>query len=458
MEEDFLSGDSETSGVSYPQDYSLNTLSFLSASGQRIELKKLLVSMSYYEDIFSFATSGSITLTDAQGFLESLQLTGNEFIEINFGKTKGGNNTEDQIFRVYKVGDRTPSGNLNSETYTLYFCSEELLLSEQLKISKSFKGKKISVMVKSILTDYLKVQSTKIKEVEETTGVYDFLIPRLKPFEAISWLSCYARPKTAPGADFLFFETRAGYNFRSMQSLFKDPVYATYKYQAKNIDEKDQSIQEKVTTVLDYEFGKPYDMLNEVSSGTMANQLISIDPLTRSYKVTNFDYKKFKSQSTSLNSGSVGNNYENRLGKPANELYESVIKVAIGNSNQTSIPYIKQAEAGVGKDIFIETYVPNRTAQIALSNYTTMKVSIPGDPGIAAGRVINFNLMTLKPSNETRDLDKFYSGKYLVTAVRHMIDVPNKYLTILELAKDSAPTTPMNVNNGDPVWKAAEEA
>jgi hypothetical protein len=39
-----------------------------------------------------------------------------------------------------------------------------------------------------------------------------------------------------------------------------------------------------------------------------------------------------------------------------------------------------------------------------------------------------------------------------------MIDVPNKYKTILELAKDSSPISPMNVNNGDLVWKAAEEA
>jgi len=458
MEEDFLSGDSETSGVGYPQDYSLNTLNFLSASGQRTELKKLLVSMSYYEDLFSFVVSGEITLIDAQGFLEALQLTGNEFIEVSFGKTSGGNNTNDQIFRVYKVGDRNPSGNLNSETYTLYFCSEELLLSEQLKISKSYKGKKINVMVKSILTDYLKVEPNKIEIVEESTGVYDFLIPRLKPFEAISWLSCYARPKTSPGADFLFFQTRGGFNFRSIQTMFKDSVYADYKYQVKNLDEKEQSMQEKVLTVLDYEFGKPYDMLNEISSGTMANQLISIDPLTRSYKVTNFDYKKFKAQSTSLNPGDVGNNYKNRLGKTNNESYESAIKVVIGNSNQTSIPYIKQAESGVGKDIFIETYVPNRTAQISLANYTTMKISIPGDPGIAVGRVVNFKLMTLKPSNDSKDLDKLYSGKYLVTAVRHMIEVPNRYKTILELAKDSSPTSPMNVNNGDPVWKAAEEA
>jgi hypothetical protein len=66
-----------------------------------------------------------------------------------------------------------------------------------------------------------------------------------------------------------------------------------------------------------------------------------------------------------------------------------------------------------------------------------MKIAIPGDPGITAGRTINFNLLSLNQGN-TRELDKLYSGKYLVTAVRHIISVPDSYQTILEICKDSS--------------------
>lgn len=449
----------EAPGAYYPQDFSLKTLNFLTASGQRIELRQLLVELSYYEDIYSFSSSGYITITDAQGFIELLQLTGNEFIEINFGKVKNARNQNDQIFRVYKSSGREPSGNMNSETYTLFFCSEELMLSEQTKISKSYKGTKISSIVTDILKEQLKISSDKLSQavIEETTGVYDFLIPRMKPFEAISWLSTYARPQLTGGvgADMLFFETKLGFNFRSLQSMSRDDVYATYKYQAKNLDDKTQSFQEKTITVIDYELNKPYDVLNEINSGTIANQLISIDPLTRTFKKTNFDYEKYKSQTKSLNPGSATNSLKNRLGKTQQESYESVVKVAIGNSNQKQVPYIKQAEAGVAPDIFIETSLPNRTAQINLSNYTTLKASIPGDPGITAGRTVNFNLLTLKPSNSKKDLDKFYSGKYLVTAVRHIIETAGTYQTILELAKDSTPTNYMNIDSDSSTWKEA---
>jgi len=444
----------ESPGAYYPQDFSLKTLNFLTASGQRIEIKKLLVEMSYYEDIYSFVASGYITLVDAQGFIELMRLTGNEFIEVNFGKVKDGKNLNDQLFRVYKSSARKPSGNQNSEVYTLYFCSEELLLSEQNKISKSFKGNKISNIVNNILTDKLKVKSTKIDKIEETTGLYDFVIPNMKPFEAISWVSTYARPAAYPGADMLFFETKNGFAFRSLQSMFKDNVYATYKYEAKNIDDKTQSFQEKTITVLDYEISKPFDVLNEISSGTLSNRLISIDPLTRTFKKTDFDYEKFKTKAKSLNANGVQDTLQNRLGKKENESYDGVLKVVIGNSNQKQVSYVKEREAGVAQDIFVETYIPNRTAQISLANYTVIKATIPGDPGITAGRTINFNLLTLKPGQE-RDLDKFYSGKYLVTAVRHIIQSQGVYQTVLEIVKDSTPTAYSSINNNSSNWKAA---
>jgi hypothetical protein len=446
----------ESPGAYYPQDFSLKTLNFLTASGQRIELKKLLVEMSYYEDIYSFAVSGYITLVDAQGFVELMRITGNEFIEINFGKVKNGPNSTDQLYRVYKMGGRKPSGNMNSEVYTLYFCSEELMLSEQTKVGKSFKGAKISDMITNIVTDKLKVPSAKIGKIEETTGIYDFILPKFKPFEAISWLSTYARPKATGtlGADMLFFETKEGFNFRSLQSMFKDDIYATYKYEAKNLDDKTQSFQEKVTTVLSYEISKPYDMLNEINSGTLANRLISIDPLTRKHNVTDFDYSKFKAQAQTLNGNAPLNELTNRLGKTENTSYEGTLKLAFGNSNQQNTPYIKQ-QGGVAKDIFLEAYVPNRTAQISLANYTTLKAAIPGDPGLTAGKTVQFNLLSLKPSTSKKELDKFYSGKYLVTAVRHVITSSGAYQTIIELCKDSTPNAYENINSNSTEWKAA---
>lgn len=456
MEQNETNSVVESSGDYYPQDYYLKTLNFLSANGQKIELKKLLLDMSYYEDIYTFVVSGNITIIDAQGFIELLQLTGNEFIEIEFGKVKDAPNKNAQRFRVYKLGNRKPSGNNNSEPYTLYFCSEELMLSEQTKISKSYVGQKISDIVKDILVEKLKVKSTSIQTIEETTGMYDFVIPRMKPFEAISWVSTYARPQRyGSTADMLFFETKNGFNFRSLQSMYKDDIYTTYRYEPKNISQDNQNFQDKTTQVLNYEFNKVYDMMHDINSGAFSNRLVSIDPMTRSFNITDFDYNKNKMEK--LNPEGVLNDLQNRLGKNISQAFDGVLKVVTGNSNQTNIPYIKSKEGSTAKDISIETFVPLRTAAISLANYTSIKMSIPGDPGITAGRTINFDLYSLKPTDNLKELDKFYSGKYLVTAVRHIIQ-PNRYQTILEIAKDSSKTAYTQTDNTSPSTKEAVNA
>ena len=191
---------------------------------------------------------------------------------------------------------------------------------------------------------------------------------------------------------------------------------------------------ENVFNIIDYEFIKTYDTLEATSSGMYANRLISIDPLLRKKTVTDFNKDKLTGYS---NSGSASN----RFGKKITEMYDSSLKFAFSNSNQIVDKYIKQSESQVGKDIFIETSVPNRSAQIALSNYTVMKAIIPGDSTITAGRTVNILLYSLEfggnAENATRALDEYFSGIYLVTAVRHIIQTQGVYQTVLELAKES---------------------
>ena len=448
---------SESPGVLLPQDYYIKTMNFLTSSGQKMDLKKIMIEFSYFEDIYNFSISGYVRIEDAQGFIEQLQLTGNEYLEIDFGKVKDAPNKSDLKYRVYKIGDRQSKSN-NLERYTLFFCSDELLLSEQSKISKSYRGKKASEIVKDVLVNELKVEDSKINVIEETTGMLDLVIPRLKPFETVSWVSTYARPKSTGtvGADMLLFETKDGFNFRSLQSMFKDKVYNTYRYEEKNLDDKQQPLESKANLVLQYEIKKSFDVVQDISSGSFANKLLSIDPITRSFSTTTFDVEQFKQQAESLNSGDVINNLKNRFGEALNQAADSVLKVATGNSNQSSNPYIKEKQGGFGKDIFIETIIPQRTAQLNLANYNVVKIVVPGDPGITAGRVVTFNLMTIKPSLTKKELNPQYSGDYLVTAVRHIIrPLDGSFQTVMELAKDSSEKSPQSVNNNNPVWKDA---
>jgi hypothetical protein len=64
--------------------------------------------------------------------------------------------------------------------------------------------------------------------------------------------------------------------------------------------------------------------------------------------------------------------------------------------------------------------------------------------------------MSIKPTLTKKELNPFYSGKYLVTAVRHIIrPLDSTYQTVLEIAKDSSEKQPQNGNNSDPTFQSA---
>ena len=428
--------DSQSGQFYYPQDVAIDKLSITTNGGKEFDLKFMMVDLSIFEDIYSLVMSGYVMVKDGVGIIEQMNLTGNELITVNFGKTS--NDGGDPLyFRLYSIPKRNPVGNLSTEYVKLHFCSEELIISEQTKVTKSYKGQDIASIIGDILTNYLKVPPYRPQYLQATTGVYDFNIPSVKPLEAISWLSNYARPAASNNmklADMLFFETQAGFNFASLSKLASAGVSRTYKYQQQNITPEGPS--EDIISILDYEFVKAFDTLNEISSGAYANKLLSLDPITRTACTTIFnyatDYKK------TLNSGDSFENKGNNLTGAPN----SVIKMGISNSNQMKNPYIPQGS--VAQDIFLETFVPNRTAQISLANYTVVKIKIPGDPFITAGKVVQFNFPSL---SSKKGLDNNYSGKYLVTAVRHMIQSQGIYQTVLELAKDSNPQYTTFSNN-----------
>lgn len=199
---------------------------------------------------------------------------------------------------------------------------------------------------------------------------------------------------------------------------------------------------------------KSYDTLGDTNSGAFANRLVTIDPLTRSFRTTDFSLTKYRGESKSLNPGAPTNIIKNRLGVAQDQNYNANFKVSISNSNQSNIKYIKEREGSTSKDMFIETIIPMRTAQISLANYTVLKLSIPGDPGITVGRTIDFNVLSLRPSQTEKGADKFYSGKYLVTAVRHIVQAQGVYQTVLEVAKDSSSTSYSSGNENTTFWKS----
>lgn len=434
-----------TNSAYYSENAYLETCRLTIASGTQHDLKEMVIELSYHEDIFSFSTSGYITIRDGVGLIQAFQLSGKETLELRFDKSKNEyDDTPLQKFIVYKIGERRPTGNMNSEFYKLYFCTHDMFFNEQIRVSKSYKGKKIHDIVDDILTQYLKTK-TKIY-TQETTGVYDFIIPMLRPYEAISWLSNYARPNVAGktgfvGADMFLFQNRYGYTFNSLNALMSISPYKNLYYQQNNLNQDVQSLQSENGSVLAFEIVRSFDSMKAVSSGAYANKIIAVDLLTKSQDTKKFDYSAYIQSVPPENGSSNIPDIKNPMGESPNQAYNSRVKVVLTNSGQKNVGYIKDKGIdSVGQDVFMQETLSLRMAQVSLLNSTVIKVVVPGDANLTVGKTVDFKYysISLSGSKDSRSLDPFYSGKYLITAARHIIQSQGVYQTVLELCKDSS--------------------
>lgn len=454
------SGDKK-SGIKGYKDFSLIAVTLLPSAAAPLDVRPIMVELSYFEDIFGDSISGELFLSDAQGLLEKLEFHGNEYIRFAFGKDNSPDIRIDKTFRIYKVSRRQVNASVNGEAYVMHFCSDELFVSEQYKVSKSYKGKKISEIVDNILRKYIKASTEKYKQtnIQDTLGVYDLIVPNFKPFEAINWLAMYAKSAT-DGADMVFYENKEGFHFKSLHTLFEQDPYWSYQYRIKNTsltsNEKDKAHQ--VFNVQGYEILDSFDTLKGITSGMFANRTMTVDPLLRRWNTTDFDYNKFHSRYDTRQQYPFVNNAENRFGDALYETPLACFKLAYTNKNQEIATYVKDHTGSVVKDMFVENFLSKRKAQLCINNYNRVKLYIAGDPNITVGMTVDFDLLTIDPADKQhkKKKDELYSGTYLVTAVRHIIQTA-AYNTVIEIVKESLPKKLQDIDNSNPVYRKTSE-
>lgn len=429
--------------LSYPTDFNLIELSLQTNKTIIDNLRPYLVEFNYYEDLFDNSVSAKIVLTDAIGLFGLGELNGTEKITAVFNAGTGGSIIR-KTFRVYSVSNRHFDNGMQFENYTLNLCSEELLSSEKYRISKSYKKSSVD----SIITDILKntLKTNKNIYIDSSMGSYDFVLPNKKIFETINWLSTYARaPNSRIGADMLFYENAKGYHFKSLQSLYEKTPEYTYYYNPKNVS-TDMNL--KSANIYRLQVMNNFDTLGATSKGMFNNRTISIDPLTRKKHISDFNYDQYFKKSKSLNDNTFiptnVNSYIDVQGKkiydsPSKNLETGALRLVVSNASQQKTAYIKDIPGSVQNDFFVENNLPNRIAQLYLSQYNRLKILVPGNSGVTVGDTIQIKILgttALSNENNTKKEDSVLSGKYLITAIRHIINV-TRYTTVIEVSKES---------------------
>jgi len=398
--------------------YKLSALTIVTSTGDTINVKKIMLELNLYEDIYSPIMTGDVTLGDAADIVSSFKLHGNEYILIDVDKPSLDKPIR-RTFRIYKISNRTFVTNA-LQNYTLHFCSEELILSTQTVLSKSFKGLRIDQMVKNILTNTLKVNPKKMKDgiFTETTGQFDIIVPRMQPLEAIQWLS----PRAYKDKQnlFFFYENRDGFNFTSLENLISKPAYDTYSRSVKISTEvpENQNSFNFISIVEDF------DIIKAMRNGSFSSTLMVLDLVTRKLGTYNYNATQIPKASL-LNKQIPTNDLKNRLG---NSLYTSKENMFKFITSKDSDPTSNPAD--------IKNWLPQTATRLGLLNTFKVVISIPGDIMVKAGAVVNLIIPRMLVQDDKTINDPMRTGKYFVSSVHHQF-TQDIAATVLELLSDS---------------------
>jgi hypothetical protein len=411
--------------------FAINKLIINSKLGS-FNLASIFEELNIFDSILMPCMSGNILIKDSIGLSKRLLFDGSEFLDIDISKSDESSGTNIvKTFRIFKQSDRS-NINQTSEVYVLHFVSEEMIYSEQQKISQSYTGI-YSDIATSVLIDYLKVPKNKIGVIEPTKGINSSIVPLLSPIDTLNWLTKRSISQNDL-ADFLFFENKLGFNFVSLSNLFSIKTSLTINFKPKNLSD---SVSEEFLGVRDYNMSTSFDILENTKNGFYSNRFVGFDILTRTLVESDLGIKNHY-KGNHLNKNPNVYSSLNREGKDPGIMPFSKVSLYSFQLYRNKWEYVNSNDSETAS-IIDEThkYIPQRKAILHNLLQRKMNISLPGNFFITSGHVLNIDAHSFSlQDDKTEKNDKSISGKYLVIATRHMIN-PQKHETFCELASDS---------------------
>jgi hypothetical protein len=400
-------------------DYSIKKFELISSTGGSINLLGAFDELSIFEDLYNESISGQVLVKDSKNMIGSLDLHGNEHLYIIFDKPSLDEPIE-KFFRVYKVSNRIVKSR-TSTAYAINFTTEDQLISNQYKLSKSCRQSADAEII-NILKNNINVNPNKIisRNFEPSFGATNLVIPYMRPFQAIQFIT--SRTVNRNGSHFFFYENREGYNFKSLENILSQKVYKNYFLTPKILEAPNPALNFSAinSLIIDQNF----DTLGTLMTGGFGGRMKNLNILKRFYYETDISLLNKKNI--------IGKGYP--INDMANKIGDNLFQTP-----QAFEKYFINTTLNVDFDDYpndSEKFILRSMEQSLLNNFR-MTVTVPGDPLVKVGDLIDVNLPAFAQNiNPEQELDEFYSGIMLVTSVRHSI-TPTDHITYMTVVKDS---------------------
>ena len=268
----------ETDGLQYAGEFQVSQIELVSSSGVALDIKETVIQIDIFEDIFSTALFGSLSVADTNDLIHNMPILGQEFLRI---KLKTPNFTRDDeiidhVFSVFKI-DKSTEVSQGSKFFQISFTSMEFLRNSRIRVSKSFTGT-TSEIIQDLLENEQFIGTKKNINIEETVGIKKVVSPNLNPYRLIRNLLSESVAKNSGSPHFLFYETLKGLNFRTIQNLYNQDLSG--KFDAGNSLPRDivfTKVIDDARRVIMSDQNGHNDMMFNIKSGMMGSNLSMYD-------------------------------------------------------------------------------------------------------------------------------------------------------------------------------------
>jgi hypothetical protein len=464
------------SKLNYAGEYAISELKLMSSSGNVVDLSMAYTALSLFEDIFSSSMSGLVVVTDTNNILMNLPVTGQDYLSMKIvtpSLEKSPIDYTQTVFAVNKIDTRVDADG--TQVFQLHFISPELLRNERVRISKSYEST-ISNMVYDALNNAKYINTNKEIFLEETKGIRKIVVPNSHPFDFIKKLAREAESKEYNSPHYLFYENIFGIHFRSIESLYRQASIGSYHAGDVGFSLTTAGkIEEEYARVIDYQIQANNDTLANVVGGMLASKIITHDIVQKKYDISRHDYFQdfYKYKRVNYNSTSKDNpiysevpldTFGNNLGnfdESRIHLHPTSTVSTIGLGSLGLIPefvgkdashYTSDNESLYESNAIPRTLLSRQAKFMELNAGTSINMQIKGNTTIACGDIVEFDMPIVGKSHGKGDSDIYYSGRYLISKLRHIFQPSsNNHEIALTLVKDSFSTElPINKKATEP--------
>lgn len=376
--------------------YKLHHVKIFNHKDQWLNIQDVCVEIIIYESIFSKSLSGKLVIVDTKDLISNLPIIGGEKLNIKFG-TAGFDESIDAEFVVYKVGDRHKNADA-SQVYSLMFTTTEMYNDLNRNISQRFIGSYDSI-VRSILTANMK--SPKSLESDSANNG-DYISPLYSGFRNISYIT--ERSFAGDNSPFLFYETLKGFNFKSLGSLYNQPISKELGVGPKMVvTDGTRDLQHEFSTILQHEYLPSCDILKLLKSNVFECNIDTYDVLNKTLS----SYYTTQDNQPNIENNQMPNH-------------------VVGSGRRFKFVTPDNAQNAVQSKI----------SMISTMDLFSLNIVVSGDSDMSVGDMINAKLPSVSRVYDKLDYDSHTSGKFLVSDIKHSIK-KDAYIQHASIIKDS---------------------